>query len=122
MAIVLEHPAYGHLFDLPLIRRWLLEHKHLVVSYADACLLTFPSDGPWMRKSTVSTSGRSLSPPAPPALSRLPAINAPISITVNSQKDARAPSAGRYNWLESHATHTSEGHTSDRSSRGPATS
>ena len=53
VAIVFEHPAYGHLFDLPFIRRWLLEHKHLVVSYADACLLTFPSDGPWMRKSTV---------------------------------------------------------------------
>jgi hypothetical protein len=53
VAIVFEHPAFGHLFDLPFVRRWLLAHGHLVVSYADVCLLAFPSDGPWMRKSTV---------------------------------------------------------------------
>jgi hypothetical protein len=53
VAIVFEHPAFGHLFDLPFIQRWLIAHEHLVVSYADACLLTFKSDGPWMRKSTV---------------------------------------------------------------------
>ena len=53
VAISFEHPAYGHLFDLPFMQRWLRAHPHLVVSYADVCLLAFPSDGPWMRKSTV---------------------------------------------------------------------
>jgi hypothetical protein len=53
VAIAFEHPAYGHLFDLPFMQRWLRAHPHLVVSYADVCLLAFPSDGPWMRKSTV---------------------------------------------------------------------
>jgi hypothetical protein len=35
-----------------------------------------------------------LSPPAPPALSRLPAINAPISITANSQQKQGRPLRG----------------------------
>ena len=53
VAIVFEHPAFGHLFDLPFTQGWLRENEHVVVSYADACLLTFSSDGPWPRKSTV---------------------------------------------------------------------
>jgi hypothetical protein len=53
VAIVFEHPALGHLFDLPFVQGWLRENEHVVVSYADACLLTFSSDGPWPRKTTV---------------------------------------------------------------------
>jgi len=53
VAVVFEHPAYGYLFDLPFVQGWMREHEHVVVSYADACLLTFRSDGSWPRKSTV---------------------------------------------------------------------
>ena len=53
VAIVFEHPAFGHLFELSFVQGWMREHEHVTVSYADACLLTFRSDGPWSRTSTV---------------------------------------------------------------------